>query len=122
MARVLVIDDHTDGRESLGLLLSLLGHRVDLAAGGDEGVRLALASRPDVALVDINMPGVDGYEVARRLRRVLKRGITLIAHTAIGPAPPERSVREAGFDAWLVKPVDPEELLSRIAANGSGPS
>jgi two-component system, sensor histidine kinase len=81
---ILVIEDNEDGRESMRLLLSLLGHRVEVAADGEEGVRKALESRPDVAIVDINLPRLNGYEVARRLRQALGRSITLIAHTAKG--------------------------------------
>src|SRR6266478_5890377 len=69
--RILIVEDNADGRESLRLLLELLGHQVVAAEDGLQGLKMALAERPDVALIDIGLPGLDGYEVARRIRRVL---------------------------------------------------
>jgi CheY-like chemotaxis protein len=103
---VLVVEDNPDGRESLRLLLELLGHHVDVAANGEEGVQKALASHPDIALVDIGLPRVDGYEVARQLRMALGTRVLLIAHTAYTAPEDRRRAREAGFDAFLAKPLD----------------
>jgi PAS domain S-box-containing protein len=114
--RLLVVEDNPDIGETLRDLLQLLGHRVDLAADGLRGVQVALATQPDVALVDIGLPGIDGYEVARRLRATdAGKGILLIALTGYGrPEDRDRAI-QSGFDAHLVKPVDPEELNELIA-------
>jgi CheY-like chemotaxis protein len=108
--RVLLIEDNPDGRESLRMLLSYLGHQVDVAADGEEGVQKALALLPDLALVDIGLPGMNGYEAARRIRAALGRNIVLIAYTAYDSEETERQVAEAGFDAHLVKPIELSEL------------
>lgn len=107
---ILLIEDNPDGRESLRMLLSYLGHRVDVAADGVEGVQKALMVHPDVALVDIGLPRLDGYQVARRIRRALGGSVVLIAYTAYDGADTERRVSEAGFDAHLVKPIELSEL------------
>jgi len=109
---ILLIEDNADGRESLRMLLTLMGHQVDVAADGVEGVQRALASHPDIAIVDIGLPRMDGYQVARRIRAAFGRHILLIAYTAYDHADTGRLVAEAGFDAHLVKPVDLEELTS----------
>lgn len=108
--RILLVEDNDDGRESLRLLLSYLGHSVDVAADGVEGVQKALTLRPDVALVDIGLPRLDGYQVARRIRAALGHTVILLAYTAYDNADTERRVIEAGFDAHLVKPIELSEL------------
>ena len=107
---ILVIEDNPDGRESLRMLLDCLGYHVDVASNGIEGLQKALAMRPDVAIVDIGLPLLDGYQVARRLRAVLGQNISLIAYTAYDDPDTERRVQEAGFDAHLVKPIELSEL------------
>jgi CheY-like chemotaxis protein len=97
-------------------MLTACGFPIEHAADGLQGVEKALALRPDVALVDIGLPGIDGYEVARRLRKSeLTRAIKLIALTGYGLAEDQRRVMEAGFDLHLVKPVDINALLEAIA-------
>jgi CheY-like chemotaxis protein len=86
------------------------GHQVAVAADGRQGVEQALALRPEVALVDIGLPELDGYEVARRVRAALGRDIFLIALTGYGQPHDHRRAFEAGFDAHLVKPADVEQL------------
>jgi len=115
---VLVVEDNPDGRESLRLLLELLGHHVDVAADGEEGVQKALASHPDIALVDIGMPRLDGYEVARQLRTALGPRVLLIAHTAYTAPEDRRRAREAGFDAFLAKPLDLTLLFPYLGGKG----
>src|SRR4051794_28769254 len=78
--RVLIVEDYPDGREALRLLLTVLGHEVAVAADGIEGVRLAREVCPDAALVDIGLPGLDGYEVARQIRSHLGDAVLLIAY------------------------------------------
>jgi PAS domain S-box-containing protein len=111
--RVVVIEDNDDARESLRALLESLGHRVVDAADGGRGVALALEQRPDVVLVDLGLPILDGCEVARALRETPEgKRMRLIAVTGYGqPEDRERS-RAAGFDAHLVKPVTVEALSS----------
>ena len=115
---VLVVEDHPDGRESLRLLLSLLGDRVTVAADGDEGVRLGLRLRPQAAVVDLHLPRLDGYQVARRLRAALGRGVVLIAHTAYGQPEDRERALAAGFDPWLSKPAEPRELVGLLHRGG----
>ncbi|HWN41225.1 MAG TPA: ATP-binding protein [Thermoanaerobaculia bacterium] len=109
--RILVIEDNDDGRESLRDLLEIWGHEVELAENGPDGVEAALTSLPDVALVDIGLPGLDGNEVAQRIRAALNGDrMPLIAMTGYGQPEDRRRALQAGFDAYLVKPVDPAEL------------
>ena len=115
--RVLIIEDNADAREMLRVSLELDGHRVDVAEDGPRGVEMALARAPEVVLVDLGLPGLDGYEVARRIRETLGESVTLVALTGYGQAEDRRRTREAGFDAHFVKPVDPE-TLSRALNEG----
>ena len=116
MNRMLLIEDNPDIGETLRDLLQLLGHSVEWASDGLRGVQVALATLPEVALVDIGLPGIDGYEVARRLRASGEcKKMILIALTGYGRPEDRRKSLEAGFDAHMVKPVDPDELTALIA-------
>jgi signal transduction histidine kinase len=113
---VLLIEDNDDGREMMATMLGSYGYPVLQARDGLEGVKLASTELPNVALVDIGLPGIDGYEVARRLRKeACTSGIRLIALTGYGLAEDQRRVLEAGFDLHMVKPVDLGTLLARLA-------
>src|SRR5205823_3247495 len=116
------VEDHADGRESLALLLKLLGHRADVAVDGPRGVDAALSLRPEVVLLDIGLPGLDGYQAAARIRAELGAGVLLVAVTGHGqPEDRDRAAR-AGFDAHLLKPVELEALQALLAAHrGPGP-
>lgn len=107
---ILIIEDNTDARETLALLLQMLGHRIETAATGPDGVRLALSARPQVVLVDLGLPGLDGFEVARRIRAALGESVRLIALTGYAQEEDRRRTLAAGFDAHLPKPVELEEL------------
>jgi signal transduction histidine kinase/CheY-like chemotaxis protein len=107
---ILIIEDNTDARQTLALLLELLGHRVETAATGLEGVAAALISRPQVVLIDLGLPGLDGYEVAQQLRSALGEEVRLIALTGYAQEEDRCRTREAGFDAHVTKPVELEEL------------
>jgi CheY-like chemotaxis protein len=97
-------------------MLAAHGFPVAQAADGLQGVAAAVAGLPAAALVDIGLPGIDGYEVARRLRRdPATAGIRLIALTGYGLAEDQRRVLEAGFDQHLVKPVSMDQLLEALA-------
>jgi PAS domain S-box-containing protein len=111
---VLIIEDNADARESLRSFLTQEGHRVDTAADGLSGLARAETSCPDVALVDIGLPVMDGYEVARRIRTRDAKMI-LIAITGYGQAEDRQRALEAGFDAHLTKPVAPDHLLDTLA-------
>jgi two-component system, sensor histidine kinase len=109
--RVLLVEDAQDSRAMLGRLLTHWGHIVEMAADGPQAVEAACRALPDVALVDIGLPGLDGYGVARQIRSTAgARAVCLIALTGYGQPEDRRRSREAGFDAHLVKPVDPEHL------------
>ncbi len=109
--RILLVEDDADTREALKTLLELSGHQVAVAADGGEAVAHAVANRPDVALVDIGLPEIDGNEVARRIRAQLGAGgIFLVALTGYGGEIEEALARAAGFDAHFTKPVE----LSRL--------
>ena len=115
LRRVLVIEDNDDGRESMQLLLQLWGHQVETACDGPQGVQKALARRPDVVLTDIGLPGMDGYKVARELRAALGQSVYLIAMTGYGQSHDRQQAAEAGFNAFLVKPVVPTMLQEILA-------
>lgn len=114
--RVLLIEDNRDAREMLRMLLELAGHVVYDAAEGVRGLELMEAEHPDVAIIDIGLPGLDGYQIARRIRAHPKgRGMLLLALTGYGfPSDRLRSA-EAGFDHHLVKPVDTDELTHLLS-------
>jgi CheY-like chemotaxis protein len=112
---ILLIEDNDDGREMMASMLGAYDYPVRQAADGLEGVAAASAEPPDVALVDIGLPGIDGYEVARRLRQNPEtRNMRLIALTGYGLAEDQRRVMDAGFDLHLVKPVDLKLLLDAL--------
>jgi len=120
---VLLIEDNDDGREMMATMLGTFGYPVLQAGDGLEGVRMACAHVPDVALVDIGLPGIDGYEVARRLRQeAATSGVRLIALTGYGLAEDQRRVLEAGFDTHLVKPVELNTLLDQLASVTARPT
>jgi signal transduction histidine kinase/ActR/RegA family two-component response regulator len=116
--RILVVEDNTDAREMLRHLLNLAGHEVHEAADGPGGLEASLRLRPDIALVDVGLPGFDGYELARRVRGSAGPSIYLVALTGYGQPDDRRLAMEAGFDAHLVKPVNPDALLAAIQTGG----
>lgn len=115
--RVLVVDDNRDAAETTAMYLQLAGHEVKTVGDGPQALASAPVYAPDVVVLDIGLPGLDGYEVARRLRRLpqTERAL-LIALTGYGQASDQRQAEEAGFDAHYVKPTDPGMLAARIRA------
>jgi two-component system, sensor histidine kinase len=116
--RVLIIEDNEDAREVLLTALTVEGHEVHGTSHGEEGIEMAERLRPEVLLVDIGLPGIDGYEVARRLRAGEgKLGVRwkLIALTGYGQPEDVRRAMAAGFDRHIVKPVFPEMLREVLA-------
>jgi CheY-like chemotaxis protein len=119
--RVLVADDNQDSAESLGMLLELAGHEVQLAYDGQGALDSAACFLPDVILLDIGLPKMDGYEVAARLRQDRRHDrMLLVAVTGYGMESDRERTRAAGFDHHLVKPVDPRALSDLISGNYSG--
>ena len=118
--RVLVVDDNQDAADTLALLLGMSGHEVRTAHDGAMAVQLASAFRPDVILMDLGMPKMDGYEAARRIRATPHGAEPfLVALTGWGDDADRRRTREAGFDRHVVKPVDPDELERLVAELGA---
>jgi CheY-like chemotaxis protein len=107
---VLIVEDNPDGREMLRLLLEMAGHQVEAAGDGLEGLEMALRDHPDVAVIDIGLPRLDGYALAQRLRAAFGLNIFLITHTSYGQPEDHRRALAAGFNVHLTKPVDPREL------------
>jgi two-component system CheB/CheR fusion protein len=119
--RVLIADDNCDGADSMSMLLSQAGHEVHLAHSGKEALALAQRVRPQIALLDIGMPELNGYQVAERIRaEAWGNDITLIAVTGWGQEDDKRRARAAGFDHHLTKPIDPESLNALISRPRTG--
>ena len=118
--RIVLVEDSRDSRDMLRFLLEHAGHEVHEAEDGPRGVEAIVAVKPDIALVDVGLPGIDGYEVARRVRAQVGAGVRLVALTGYGLPDDHRRSQEAGFDAHLVKPVDPARLAALIAAPKPG--
>ena len=117
--RVLVVDDNVDAAQSLGLLLEMSGHAVYLAYDGPSALQAAIDYRPDVALLDIGLPGLDGFEVAQRIRhQATLTGMVLVALTGYGQDTDRQRSQDAGFDFHLVKPAafdEIEKILLRVS-------
>jgi CheY-like chemotaxis protein len=108
---VLIVEDNDDGCNSLKLMLSLHGCEVETARDGVEGVRKGMALRPTAAVIDIGLPGMNGYEVACQLRKLYKANIMLIAYTGWNTPADREHAKEAGFDLLVAKPAEPKELV-----------
>ena len=115
-ARVLIVEDNADAAESMMLLLELLGHRVRAVGDGPSALEAARANPPDVMLVDIGLPGMDGYELARCVRQCDElRDVILVALTGYGREEDRQHALAAGFDYHLVKPVDLDQFQGLVA-------
>jgi len=113
---VVIIEDNADLRDGLRLVLEGMGHRVEEAGDGPHGLELLVASRPDIALIDVGLPGLDGFAVARAMRQAPGGSRTvLVAMTGYGRPEDRRRAAEAGFAHYLVKPVDEADLLAVLA-------
>ena len=118
--RILVVDDNADSAESLAVLLQMSGHEVYTAHDGEAAIEAADAHRPDVVLLDIGLPKVNGHDVCRHIRaQPWGRDIRLVALTGWGQANDRRRSHEAGFDGHLVKPVGPEALLALLSTRAN---
>jgi CheY-like chemotaxis protein len=108
--RILIADDNVDGAVALRAMLALDGHDVRIVHGGREALREAAGFRPEVVLLDIGMPDLDGFEVCRRMRAASDRRTVIAALTGWGQDEHRARARDAGFDRHFVKPPDPEQL------------
>ncbi len=114
--RILIVDDNRDSADSLGMLLRIMGNDIRTAHDGARGVEMAGEFRPDVVLLDIGLPKLDGYQACRRIRaQEWGRRTVLIAVTGWGQDEDRRRSHEAGFDHHMVKPVDPQDLMKLLA-------
>ncbi|MEO8064030.1 MAG: response regulator [Pseudomonadota bacterium] len=114
--RILVADDNIDAGESLAMLLRLDGHEVELAANGTDALELFERMLPEVAILDIGMPGLNGYEVARCIRGNGHMDALLIAVTGWGQDADKARAAEAGFDHHFTKPVEPAALIELLGS------
>jgi CheY-like chemotaxis protein len=119
--RVLVVDDNEDIAESTSRLLALSGHEVKVALNGEQALRLAASFHPTTVLLDIGMPGLDGYQLCRKFRAGLV-GATLVAVTGYGEPQNRAHAKEAGFDHYLLKPVALETLESLLKQPACSPA
>jgi two-component system cell cycle response regulator DivK len=117
MRRVLVIEDQEDNRTILRDLFASVGYEVLEAVDGLEGIRVAAAERPDLILMDIQMPGLDGYDTTRRIKaQAGLAAIPVIAVTSYALSGDEEKARAAGCDDYVTKPFSPRALLAKVAA------
>jgi CheY-like chemotaxis protein len=115
--RILVVDDNKDSAESLGMLLRIMGNEVRTAYDGPSALEAAKEFRPDVVLLDIGMPGMNGYDVARTMRQMPEvKDAVLVAQTGWGKEEDRRRSSETGFNAHMVKPVDHDALQKLLAS------
>jgi CheY-like chemotaxis protein/two-component sensor histidine kinase len=114
--RILIVDDNWDGADTLGMMLRLMGNDIRTAYDGEEAITAAEEFRPDVVLLDIGLPKLNGYEACRQIReQPWSKGMVLIAVTGWGQEEARRRSHEAGFDKHMVKPVDPQALMKMLA-------
>ncbi|MCO5169039.1 MAG: response regulator [Planctomycetes bacterium] len=118
--RLVLVEDNDDIRACMGELLTAWGFAVDPAADGQAGLDLLLVDPPPVAIVDVGLPKLDGYDIARRVRARHGRRVRLIAVTGYGQAQDRERALQAGFDEHLVKPVDPDTLAELLVEGGGG--
>jgi CheY-like chemotaxis protein len=117
------VDDNVDGAEMLAASLSLYGHTIQVAHDGLEGWQMVQDFLPDIAILDIGLPSVDGYELARRIRQLpALQKIRLLALSGYGQTEDRERSRQAGFDLHLVKPVDLVDLNTALVGEPSGSS
>jgi two-component system CheB/CheR fusion protein len=113
-----LIEDSADARDMLRMMLELAGHVVYDAADGQRGLALLNALRPDAAIIDIGLPGMDGYQIAKRIRQDAHGRDMLLLALSGYDAPADGDPSESGFDHHLVKPVDPDQL-ARLLGDGA---
>jgi CheY-like chemotaxis protein len=121
--RVLVIEDNADNRQLIGYLLQAAGHHVDMAESGERGIELARTADCDVILIDLHMPGIDGFTTAERLRADPNlAGRPLVAVTALAMVGDREAILQRGFDGYVSKPIDPQLFAAQIETYAKVPS
>ncbi|HYK25332.1 MAG TPA: response regulator, partial [Steroidobacteraceae bacterium] len=116
--RLLIVDDNLDALDSLAALMEMSGHEVHMATDGESALTVAESCRPEVVLLDLGLPKLDGYEVARRLREApWGRAAMIIALTGWGQDEDRRRTRECGFDSHMVKPLDLDALIRLLGSS-----
>lgn len=116
-ASVLVIEDNPDNRELMSYLLTRFGYEARLAQSGADGIEAALSEPPDVVLLDLHMPEMDGYETARRIRQHDRlAGIPIVAVTAVAMVGDREAILARGFDGYIAKPIAPETFVAEMEA------
>src|SRR5680860_895932 len=114
-ARILVIEDTDDSRELMAYLLEHAGHTLALADGGESGLERATTEVPDLVLLDLHMPGMDGFQVIEALKREQKlNGVPVVAVTAVAMVGDREAVLKAGFDCYIPKPITPETFAAEV--------
>ena len=111
---ILIVEDNFDQAQTLRMFLGMKGHQLEVASSGPAAIEMARRLRPDIVLLDIGLPGLDGFEVARRLRDEHGGSVRIIAITAYGSDNDRRLAQEAGCDLHLVKPADPRFIESLL--------
>src|ERR1051325_2003867 len=115
MTRILIVEDNQANRDLLVYLLQAFGYELLIAIDGERGLELAQRERPDLILCDIQLPGIDGYEVARRLKGDLTlKGIPLLAVTALAMVGDRERILSAGFEDYIAKPIRPERFIAKM--------
>ena len=113
--RILIIEDQEDNRAIMRDLLTAAGFELIEAANGEEGVKLAQSERPDLILMDIQLPVIDGYEATRQIRAIVDlKSIPIIAVTSYALSGDEAKTREAGCNGYVAKPFSPRQLLAKV--------
>jgi CheY-like chemotaxis protein/two-component sensor histidine kinase len=121
--RILIADDLADSADTLALLLEAMGQSVQVAYDGEQALAIGAEFRPDVVLLDLGMPRLNGYETCRRIRATSwGRGATLVAQTGWGQSEDRRRTQEAGFDVHVVKPIDVDKLMPLLQTLRTPPS
>jgi CheY-like chemotaxis protein len=113
-AKVLVVDDNVDAAEAIATLLQFSGYEIDVAHDPQQAIEAAARVRPDLVLLDIGLPGMTGYEVAQRMREGEGRYTKIVALTGYGQEQDNEQAKAAGFSAYLVKPVDADQLTALV--------
>ena len=117
MSSVLVVEDNEKNLYLIAFILEKMGHRVLRAVTGEEGVAAALRERPDLILMDIQLPGIDGFEATKRIRASeATAGIPIVAITSLAMTGDRERLLAAGCNGYIEKPIDPDTIMSQIAA------
>jgi CheY-like chemotaxis protein len=118
---IVVVEDQDDARDVLRTLLQLEGHEISTARDGAEGLAMILEKRPQIGLLDIGLPRMNGYDLAAEIRKQMGPSIKLVAMSGYGQAEDVRRAEAAGFDRHLTKPVDPQRLAAALRELGMAP-